>query len=892
IKGTEALTAPELLSAILNHATQGILASAVRVSRAWSYIALDKLWSGHDIKVIDLLRVLPLESEEAFDPPDLCLNTEYATAMAEEGPSFFHDLVMTKGLRMKKLKFDYPYINADSQFGLAIANLVAANRDSTQALELGLPDVLISSKVGHSLRNLKALDFWVQLARGIQPIQVLVEVCPHIAHFRMGIKLVRNKVDLLNVPGVRAILGWSLLSFEVRLMRNIGWKKNSSDNYLPLSSLAEIGDAFPELEDLGALFSYDPDQQPFRPSDQSPPVLRRPLRVQKLRLGRSPLPERQDQRDWMARFFGEIFTPGLRIERICPEGLDEDSLLLPERENMATRGRDVDPEWDALFQKIEELLGGVRIWVGTIPEDVLPNDQMGLLVPSLERGSIDQTHLNARVGYKLTLAVQIGVKGTDALAMPEILGAILDYATCSTLNSAARVSRTWSTIALDKLWSNHVIKVMDLLRILPLMSQTHIDSQHWRLQQNPTDDQWARFQSYASRVRSLSAPPRPYDRLDQAITEWRIEPAALFPRLTRIEWSSDMPFHRLSSFVTPRVRELCLMIHWQYVEYTEEVFSTIEYLAGIDEMRLQKFKLRCPSSTVIGKLGPTLADFITAKKDSIQTLDLMNFLPNILSLGIHLLGNLKALSLRVPCSGGGEDIDPMQALVKGCPHMKYLRIKPGRLQVNLFDLPGVRLILGWDLLSFEARLLGGVRVGKADVGEMARAWPKLKKLDLNWRRPGSDNYLSLPCLEYIGAAFPELEDLGALFRYEPDDEPLLLTNRLPSSSSPSHLSHLQKLRLGGSPLPELQDQRDSMAQFLANACPPGLRVERRGPEVSTGGLEVATGGLEVAEREKISMRGRDVDPEWDALFQKIEELQGGVRIWVGSIPEDREGVWF
>lgn len=69
IKGTEALTAPELLSAILDHATQHTLASAVCVSRAWSYIAPDKLWLGHNIKVIDLLKILPPESEEAFDPP-------------------------------------------------------------------------------------------------------------------------------------------------------------------------------------------------------------------------------------------------------------------------------------------------------------------------------------------------------------------------------------------------------------------------------------------------------------------------------------------------------------------------------------------------------------------------------------------------------------------------------------------------------------------------------------------------------------------------------------------------------------------------------------------------------------------------------------------------------
>lgn len=146
---------------------------------------------------------------------------------------------------------------------------------------------------------------------------------------------------------------------------NLNWKKGSSDNYLPLSCLVDIGAAFPELEDLGTLFSYA-DNEPFLPTDQLPSVLHRPSRLRKLRLGGTFLPERHDQRGWMARLFAEILTPGLRIERICPEGSDGDLVLSQEREKI---GRDVEPEWDALFQQIEELHGGVRIWVGSIPED-------------------------------------------------------------------------------------------------------------------------------------------------------------------------------------------------------------------------------------------------------------------------------------------------------------------------------------------------------------------------------------------------------------------------------------------------------------------------------------------------------------------------------------------
>ncbi|KIO28468.1 hypothetical protein M407DRAFT_243004, partial [Tulasnella calospora MUT 4182] len=84
--------------------------------------------------------------------------------------------------------------------------------------------------------------------------------------------------------------------------------------------------------------------------------------------------------------------------------------------------------------------------------------------------------------------------GTNALTIPEILGTILDYTTPPTLASAARVSKAWSAIALDKLWSDYDVKVIHLLQILPLYL-TGFPYSNWRLLRTPTNEEWNRFYS-------------------------------------------------------------------------------------------------------------------------------------------------------------------------------------------------------------------------------------------------------------------------------------------------------------------------------------------------------------------------------------------------------------
>lgn len=79
--------------------------------------------------------------------------------------------------------------------------------------------------------------------------------------------------------------------------------------------------------------------------------------------------------------------------------------------------------------------------------------------------------------------------------------------------------------------------------------------------------------------------------------------------------------------------------------------------------------------------------------------------------------------------------------------------------------------------------------------------------------------------------------------------------------------------------------------FMAAVCPPGLHIQHSdlkdlGPQ---SGIKDKVRWVDV---EGIAKAGRDVDYRWDALFRKIEELHGGVNVWVGSIPEQDDGVWF
>lgn len=454
------------------------------------------------------------------------------------------------------------------------------------------------------------------------------------------------------------------------------------------------------------------------------------------------------------------------------------------------------------------------------------------------------------------------VVGTKALTVPEILSTILDYATRPTLASAACVSRAWSPIALDKLWSNHDVKVLGLLQILPLTARDieYNRGREWILQRSPTDIEWARFYSYASRVRSLSVSHPEPDVFDPRITQWKVENDVLFPRLRRIECYSPqnglLRISQLRSFVTSGLRELYLRSE-EFLNPAagKQTVAFLNDLARIEGLRLEKLKLEYQANLTSLKLPVVTANLVSANKDSISALELPNSGLNIPILANHSLQNLKALSIDLKRVKGETGIDQIQTLVEVCPRVVYLRVWLGDL-----DFPFVRKIFAWRLLSFELR--GAARLGKGGIGEMAKAWPGLKKLSFHSGVDGPRTSFPLSLLADIVAEFPELDDLEASFYLTESRMDDLLTN-LPLSAQYGCPSSLRKLRLSISSPPKSQTHRDLVAEFLARALPPGLRIE-----------------------------SWYLGPEWRALLRRVEELHGGVRLRVGSIPEENDGVWF
>ncbi|KAG8946892.1 hypothetical protein FRC04_011319 [Tulasnella sp. 424] len=507
------------------------------------------------------------------------------------------------------------------------------------------------------------------------------------------------------------------------------------------------------------------------------------------------------------------------------------------------------------------------------------------------------------------MSIKTVIKGNKALTVPEILRAILDHTTPPTLASAACVSRTWSSVALDKLWSDSDVKVIDLLQVLPLELIVYegtegVPSPYWKLQRDPTDEEWIRFQSYASCIRSLSMPgqdtkaaDRP--RFDPSITEWKLKNDVLFPRLRRVEWSIPtkiaIPSSGLSSFTTSGLQELSLTTISGWWTAPDVVTSTLHDLMTIEGLRLKKFKFKAPS--VDPNLEHTIADFITTQKDTLQAIELLTPCPPASPLLRQSLGNLTALDIHIP-HGDAEVAIAVQALVEGCPRVSYLRMG---ITAGIFDLdiPGLRATLGWQLLSFDVWSSECICLSKGHIADMASAWPKLKKLGFKCSMPmiepriyvdtlvPSRWRIPLSRLADIISGFSELEELCAEFFYDLNEE-----SRPPvssHSSSPIRCgSRLRKLRLGRSTLPRSKE-RDTMGVYMAAFCPPGLRIQRSYLKPPPQGRGIM---IPWVEAEGIAVAGRDADPQWNSLFQKMEDLHGGASIWVGSIPEEDDGVWF
>ncbi|KAG8913801.1 hypothetical protein FRC01_004375 [Tulasnella sp. 417] len=357
-------------------------------------------------------------------------------------------------------------------------------------------------------------------------------------------------------------------------------------------------------------------------------------------------------------------------------------------------------------------------------------------------------------------------------------------------------------------------------------------------------------------------PASELDRFDPRITEWKIKNDLLFPKLRKVEWhspqASAMPFSQLRAFITSNLRELFLSTKYQDDRLDEEALSFLDELTTTEGLGLQKFKLHNSLPITDPKSAAVVAKFVVANENSISALELQSSRLDMSFLVNHSLRNLKALCFGVKQVGDEEAQQPIQTLVDGCPLVEYLRIWFEReyFARDLFFHPGVRAILAWRLLSFEVQR--GTNLELTTLGEMAKAWPNLRKLSVNWNTARGQTYHSLPYLADIVLAFPELEELDMAFYCLGQEQQIILADQ--RLSGRCHPPHLKKLKLGDSSLTRTPSQYESTARFLARVCSPELRIER------TSQAERRGGSVPLAETEKLVTMGRDPDPNWNAII--------------------------
>ncbi|KAI0753403.1 hypothetical protein C8Q80DRAFT_1151990 [Daedaleopsis nitida] len=181
-----------------------------------------------------------------------------------------------------------------------------------------------------------------------------------------------------------------------------------------------------------------------------------------------------------------------------------------------------------------------------------------------------------------------------------------------TLASAARTCRAWSDHALDVLW-RVVDDPIHLLSLFPSFSLHRVDGITYGFTRLISDDEWARFQPYACRVRILDLPVGGFGRIHSSVwnvLSYRCRHEPLLPSLHSImgfETSSSASggLSELDMLRTPTLRYLQLdtqggtgcIPYWELeqlraIDVTHEVVATANVIEPLMKLpRLLKLGL-------------------------------------------------------------------------------------------------------------------------------------------------------------------------------------------------------------------------------------------------------------------------------------------------------------
>lgn len=242
-------------------------------------------------------------------------------------------------------------------------------------------------------------------------------------------------------------------------------------------------------------------------------------------------------------------------------------------------------------------------------------------------------------------------------------------------------------------------------------------------------------------------------------------------------------------------------------------YLRIEKTGAIDEFfqnlpAFQLKELRCNLTSLTNDpdypvATAAFAPFL-ASQTQIQLLHLRcdSLLPNV----IAALSNLTKLRNFDFWWNHGLAMSPdiLQRLAEATPSVEVLKFGWQPWMAGYWPIDPFLL---WNLVDVELRGYPTLGYGKHDLERMAKAWPRLARLDING--PGVHEHIPLSTLDRIATLFPNLVDLNILLDIK------MKLDTLPTPEGRFH--HLKRLRVCDWVVPEAAIPK--VADYIATLCP-------------------------------------------------------------------------
>ncbi|KAG9009243.1 hypothetical protein FRB93_005739 [Tulasnella sp. JGI-2019a] len=464
-----------------------------------------------------------------------------------------------------------------------------------------------------------------------------------------------------------------------------------------------------------------------------------------------------------------------------------------------------------------------------------------------------------------------------ALSIPDILEEIIEPLSISGRAIAARISSRWLSIALGKLWKD-LDSVLPLLSLISPLDGGYAASSVISFRNTLRDVNWARFDSYARRVRSLNWNDDHgilSSEIFAQIFIHRPHTHPLIPHIRAIYWTAScdrtvmqllpMACHGSLKTLKLRIKNNCSAdsvattlkgLDDRCVRFEDFELETwfnvgaielplVSYLCDQAELRrvgLPEYYGTKPIVAILGTLPALEVVQMTNRLDetivgmqwelgegsfkSLSTLGFNASLPMAEALLTrNSLSHISAISIKLPSAGAfNGGIRPfLLALATPCPglrsiHLNFNQYPPEIPAIATTDLTPLLNLGGLEILEIADRR-PVIRIDELFVSKMAYHWPKLRRLQITPEPAEAvpdvfGNPLSI--LRAFATSFGSTgKTLESLGLYFRVNVKALIDTR-----STDTLPALSELNVGTSHIPE--GGLFPVAAFLGGLCGPGL----------------------------------------------------------------------